>query len=68
MTKELLKSNAERIRKVELAKKDYIQPTSYTPIFDKRYEGELKENSEMWLNSFIGKSQYEITENLCVNW
>lgn len=68
MTKETLKSNAERIRKVELARKDYVKPTSYTPIFDKRYEGELKENSEMWLNSFIGKSQYEITENLCVNW
>jgi len=68
MVKQTLKSNAERIRKIELAKKEYTKPISYTPILDKRYEGELRENSEVWLNSFNGKSQYEITSMLCSNW
>ena len=58
----------DRVRKVILKRKEYTKPISHTPILDKRYEGELRENSEMWLNSLSGKSQYEITSMLCSNW
>ena len=58
----------DRVRKVILKRKEYTKPIPYTPILDKRYEGELRENSEMWLNSLSGKSQYEITSMLCSNW
>lgn len=66
MTNEIEK--LDRARKVILKRKEYTKPIQHTPILDKRYEGELRENSEMWLNSLVGKSQYEITSMLCSNW
>ena len=59
-----------RNRKVIITKSQYQLPDIDDDQFmlDDEYEQEQTENTNFWLDSLSDKSQYDITESLCVAW
>ena len=70
MTENKLQNKINKIRKVMITKSQYQLPDIDDDqfILDDEYEQEQEESTNMWLDSLSDKSQYDITENLCVNW
>ena len=70
MTENKLQNKINKIRKVMITKSQYQLPDIDDDqfILDNEYEQEQEESTNMWLDSLSDKSQYDITENLCVNW
>ena len=70
MTENKLQNKINKIRKVMITKSQYQLPDIDDDqfILDDEYEQEQEELTNMWLDSLSDKSQYDITENLCVNW
>lgn len=67
-----VKNQKIRNRKV-MAKSQYQLPDipdidDNRYILDSEYEQEQEESTQNWLGSMSEKSQYNITELLCVNW
>lgn len=58
----------QKIRKVMARKSKYELPDDDKFMLDDEYEQEQEESTQNWLNSMSEKSQYNITELLCVNW
>lgn len=56
-------------RKVMITKSQYQLPDIDDDKFmlDDEYEQEQEESTQNWLDS-LGKTQYNITESLCINW
>ena len=69
MTENKSQNKIDRIRKVIARKKaKYELPTDDDLILDNEDIEYQNERTDNWLESFTGKNQYDITENLCVNW
>lgn len=69
MTENKLENKINRIRKVIARKKArYELPNEDDLILDNEDIEYQNEKTDNWLESFSNKSQYNITENLCVNW
>ena len=67
---EIKQNKIDRIRKVMMKKAKYTMPELDESELildsdDMEYE---QDKTQYWLESFSNKSQYDITENLCVNW
>lgn len=64
--KEIIKN--QRKRKVMLTQVEYQLPDIDDDqfILDDEYEQEQTENTNFWLESFTGKSQYDIAESLAI--
>ena len=70
MTENQNLNKINRIRKVMAKKAKYTMPELNESELildsdDMEYE---RDKTQYWLESFSNKSQYDITENLCVNW
>jgi hypothetical protein len=70
MTEIKSQNKIDRIRKVMMKKAKYKLPEIDESELlldsdDIEYE---QDKTQYWLESFSNKSQYDITENLCVNW
>lgn len=70
MTENQNLNKINRIRKVMMKKAKYTMPELDESELildsdDMEYE---QDKTQYWLESFSNKSQYDITENLCVNW
>lgn len=69
MTENKSQNKIDRIRKVIARKKArYELPNEDDLILDNEDIEYQNERTDNWLESFSNKSQYNITENLCVNW
>lgn len=70
MTKNQNLNKINRIRKVMAKKAKYTMPEldESELILDSEDMEYERDKTNCWLESFTGKNQYNITENLCVNW
>lgn len=70
MTKNQNLNKINRIRKVMAKKAKYTMPEldEFELILDSEDMEYERDKTNYWLESFTGKNQYDITENLCVNW
>ena len=70
MTKNQNLNKINRIRKVMAKKAKYTMPEldESELILDSEDMEYERDKTSYWLESFTGKNQYDITENLCVNW
>ena len=66
----MIKKENIRNRKINLSKVNYMLPEIDDDkyIIDNEYQDEQTENTNFWLDSLSDKSQYDITESLCVAW
>ena len=67
MTENQNLNRINRIRKVMARKSKYELPEEDLILDSEDIEYE-QDKTQYWLESFNNKSQYDITENLCVNW
>ena len=67
MTENQNLNRINRIRKVMARKSKYELPEEDLILDSEDIEYE-QDKTQYWLESFSNKSQYDITENLCVNW
>lgn len=67
MTENQNLNRINRIRKVMARKSKYELPEEDLILDSEDIEYE-QDKTNYWLESFSNKSQYDITENLCVNW
>lgn len=67
MTENQNLNKINRIRKVMARKSKYELPEEDLILDSEDIEYE-QDKTNYWLESFSNKSQYDITENLCVNW
>ena len=67
---EIKQNKIDRIRKVMIKKAKYTMPEldESELILDSEDIEYERDKTQYWLESFSNKSQYDITENLCVNW
>lgn len=70
MTENQNLNRINRIRKVMAKKAKYTMPEldDSELILDSEDMEYERDKTSCWLESFSNKSQYDITENLCVNW
>lgn len=70
MTENQNLNKINRIRKVMAKKAKYTMPEldDSELILDSEDMEYERDKTSCWLESFSNKSQYDITENLCVNW
>ena len=70
MTENQNLNKINRIRKVMAKKAKYTMPEldDSELILDSEDMEYEQDKTQYWLESFSNKSQYDITENLCVNW
>lgn len=70
MTENQNLNKINRIRKVMAKKAKYTMPEldESELILDSEDMEYERDKTKYWLESFTGKNQYDITENLCVNW
>lgn len=70
MTENQNLNKINRIRKVMAKKAKYTMPEldEFELILDSEDMEYERDKTNYWLESFTGKNQYDITENLCVNW
>ena len=70
MTENQNLNKINRIRKVMAKKAKYTMPEldESELILDSEDMEYERDKTNCWLESFTGKNQYNITENLCVNW
>lgn len=59
-----------RNRKINLSKVNYMLPEIDDDryMLDSEYIEQQEESTQNWLDSMSEKSQYDITESLCVAW
>lgn len=70
MTENQNLNKINRIRKVMAKKAKYTMPEldDSELILDSEDMEYERDKTNCWLELFTGKNQYDITENLCVNW